>query len=295
MGCARSRRRSGARGSSALGDPGSTVPSVRVMTWNLWWRFGEHERRAAAIDAVLESEAPDVACFQEVWSDATTDQAEMLATRHGGHMVRTEPVLFDGFSFGNAIVSRWPVERVAEVRLPGEDGQPGHRRLLVAAVATPWGRWPIAVTHLDYRFDASQTRQLQVTRVLECIVEHRGDPENDLPMILGGDLNAVADSDEMRVFTGRRPGVAGIVMSDVWEQVGNGPGFTWRRDNPNVAISAWPDRRIDYLGVSWPRPKPVGNPIRAWLAATSPIDTGDGPVWPSDHAAVVAEFVTPSP
>ncbi|MEM9516597.1 MAG: endonuclease/exonuclease/phosphatase family protein [Actinomycetota bacterium] len=267
---------------------------MRVMTWNLWWRFGDHERRSAAIDAVLRAEAPDVVCFQEVWSDATTDQAEMLAARHDAHVVRTEPVLFDGFSFGNAIMARWPIERIADVRLPGADGEPGYRRLLIAAVATPWGSWPIAATHLDYRFDASHTRQHQVRRVLECVVEHRGDPEHDLPMIVGGDLNAVADSDEMRIFTGRRPGVDGIVMSDVWEQVGDGPGNTWRRDNPHVAESAWPERRIDYLGISWPRPKPVGNPIRAWLAGTSPVDTDDGPVWPSDHAAVVAELVVPS-
>ena len=263
------------------------------MTWNLWWRFGEYERRAPAIAAVLQAEAPDILCVQEVWSDASHDQADDLATILDGNVARTTPVMFDGFSFGNAIVSRWPIEVLTEERLPNADGQPGHRRLLVAAVETPWGRWPAAVTHLDHRFDASATRRQQVERVLEVIDAHRGNGDVDLPLILGGDLNAVPDSDEIRTLTGRRPGVAGIVMSDVWEQVGQGAGHTWRRNNPHAAISAWPDRRIDYLGVSWPRPKPLGNPVRAWLAATSPVEIEGTPIWPSDHAAVVAELTTP--
>jgi len=38
--------------------------------------------------------------------------------------------------------------------------------------------------------------------------------------------------------------------------------------------------------VSWPRPKPLGNPRRAWLAGVDPVDG----VWPSDHAAVVVDL-----
>lgn len=109
----------------------------------------------------------------------------------------------------------------------------------------------------------SSTRQLQAARLLELASTWRGDPTSDLPVVLGGDLNAVPDSEEVRLLTGRRPGVAGIVFSDAWEQCGDGDGATWLRDNPHCADSAWPDRRIDYVMVSWPRPKPTGNPIRA--------------------------------
>jgi hypothetical protein len=86
-----------------------------------------------------------------------------------------------------------------------------------------------------------------------------------------------------------------VVLSDVWEQVGDGAGITWDRRNPDVAESAWPDRRIDQLMVSWPRPKPIGNPLRAWLAADGPVEVAGASVWPSDHAAVVAELVTGRP
>ena len=45
------------------------------------------------------------------------------------------------------------------------------------------------------------------------------------PMLVGADLNAVPDSDEVRLLTGRRPGVDGVVLSDVWEHVGAGGVF----------------------------------------------------------------------
>jgi endonuclease/exonuclease/phosphatase family metal-dependent hydrolase len=269
---------------------------LRVMTWNLWWRFGDWERRQPAIVEVLRQQHPDVVCLQEVWASEHAEQASLLATELDLHAVTTEHRWHDGLSFDNAILSRWPLDVVADERLPDADGTPGHRRALVARVDTPWGRWPVLSTHLDHRFDASATRRRQVHRVMELVAEHRGDPENDLPLIVGGDLNAVPDSDEIRMATGRAPGApAGVVLSDVWEQVGDGPGITWDRRNPDVAESAWPDRRIDQLMVSWPRPKPVGNPVRAWLAADRPVDIGGASVWASDHAAVVAELVTDRP
>jgi hypothetical protein len=80
-----------------------------------------------------------------------------------------------------------------------------------------------------------------------------------------------------------------MVFSDCWELAGGGDGATWRSDNPYQEATAWPNRRLDYLFVGWPRPKPVGNPIAVRLAGERPVDG----VWASDHAAVVAELVTP--
>jgi len=263
------------------------------MTWNLWWHFGPWQERQPAIEAVVRSVDPDVLCLQEVWSDEHCDQAVDLAEALGLHMVRTKPVMFDGQSFGNAVLSRWSLDRASDERLPNAEGEPGHRRVVVARVETPHGSWPVACTHIDYLADGSATRQAQCRRLMEVTKEWRGDPAKDLPLVMGGDLNAVPDSDEVRMLTGRSPGVEGIVFSDAWEQAGEGPGHTWLRNNPYSADSAWPNRRIDYLMVSWPRPKPIGNPERAWLVGDGPIEVdGAKAIWPSDHAAVVADLRT---
>lgn len=263
--------------------------SLRVMTWNLWWHFGPwEERQPLIVDAIRETDS-DVVCLQEVWSDEDDDQLDHIADALEMYAVRTDPVFYAGQSFGNAVMSRWPLDRIADVRLPRADRAASHRRVVAAAIDTPFGRWPVASTHLDHRFDRSADRCAQLRHLMELTVGWRGDPANDLPVIVGADLNAVADTDEVRMATGRTSGVDGIVFSDVWEQVGDGSGATWLCENPYSSDSAWPDRRIDYLLVSWPRPNPVGNPIRAWLVGHG----GDSPVWPSDHLALVADMVTP--
>jgi endonuclease/exonuclease/phosphatase family metal-dependent hydrolase len=267
--------------------------ALRVMTWNLWWRFGDWQRRQSAIIDTIRRVDADVVCLQEVWSTPHDDQASILAAECGYHVASSAPIGRADEGFTNAVLSRWPSEPIADEALPRSDGTPGHRRVVATAVATPWGPWPFASTHLDHRFDASATRQAQVRRLLELAARWRGDPAVDLPVVIGADLNALADSDEVRLLTGRTAGVDGIVMSDAWEQVGEGPGATWLRRNPYSADSAWPDRRLDYVLVSWPRPKPVGNPCSATIVGDAPCSVGGDAVWPSDHAAVVVEVVTP--
>ena len=128
---------------------------MRVMTWNLWWRFGPWERRQPMIVDTIRSAEPDIVCLQEVWSNEHHDQLDILSEALAMNAVRTDPVFHDGQSFGNAIMSRWPVERIADELLPRADGEPSHRRIVAARVDTPFGAWPVAATHLDHRFDRS--------------------------------------------------------------------------------------------------------------------------------------------
>ena len=109
---------------------------------------------------------------------------------------------------------------------------------------------------------------------------------------MGADLNAVPWSDEVRLLTGASAvPVPGLAFTDCWEHAGDGsPGWTWAATNPYLADSAMPNRRLDYLLVSWPRPRPAGNPVRCWLAGVEPV----AGVQPSDHHAVVADLVTPT-
>ncbi|WP_040495255.1 endonuclease/exonuclease/phosphatase family protein [Ilumatobacter nonamiensis] len=262
--------------------------SLRVMTWNLWWHFGPWEARQRLIVDTIREVDPDVLCVQEVWSDEAHDQLDDLASALDFRAARTEPIFYSGQSFGNAVLSRWPVDRLADEVLPRADGSPSHRRVVAASIETPFGPWPFASTHLDHRFDRSADRVAQIRRVMELAREWRGDPDEDVPVIVGADLNAVPDTDEIRMATGRTAGVDGIVFSDTWEQAGSGSGHTWLRECPYSADSAWPDRRLDYVLVSWPRPKPIGNPIRTWTVGHG----GDDDVWPSDHLAVVADVST---
>ena len=264
--------------------------TARVVSWNLWWRFGDApERRAAAIHAALAALDADVVCLQEVYGDDTgADDAAALAAALGMALVRNEPVFYQGRSFGNAVLSRWPVLERGERRLPGPDGTPGHRRAVWAALDAPCGRLPVVCTHLAFRFDESRVRQAQAADVAALAASLRGEePANEPPVVLCADLNAVPDSDEVRQLTGRSaPAVPGLVFNDCWPQVRPGPGHTWVHRNPYLADASWPERRLDYVLVSWPRAKGVGKPVQAFLVGDGPVDG----VWPSDHLGVAVDL-----
>ena len=65
------------------------MPTVRVMTWNMWWRFGAWEQRQRAIVETMRRADPDVICLQEVWVDADTDLASVVGEELGFHTARS--------------------------------------------------------------------------------------------------------------------------------------------------------------------------------------------------------------
>lgn len=231
-------------------------------------------------------------CLQEVWSLEGDSLAAQLAASLGYQFAITDDPFAGrrgegGAGFHNAILARSPLTDVVSHSLPRLDGTRGHRRALSAGVTVEGRLWPVVSTHLDYRFDDSALRQLQAAEILHIVAGLRLDPDQDPPVVVCGDFNAPPDSDEVRLLTGRRAGpIHNLVLSDCWEHVGEGPGITWRSDNPYQSDTAWPNRRLDYVFVSWPRPKPLGNPVRAHLAGVDPVDG----VVPSDHAAVVVDL-----
>ena len=79
----------------------------------------------------------------------------------------------------------------------------------------------------------------------------------------------------------------GLVWSDAWAQAGDGPGYTWDGQNPYLHQAMWPNRRIDYLFVSTPRPVPHGNIKSIQLVGTEPV----GGVVPSDHYGLVIDLI----
>ncbi len=257
---------------------------MRVLTWNLWWQFGPWEQRQPAITQELLAVAPDIALLQEVWCRDGQDQAEHLASAAGLHLQRTQRSDGSAQEFGNAILSRWPIETVEQITLSGLDGSPSHRSALMCSVVTPTEPLLVVVTHLAWQYDQSLLRQQQLSEIADLVLRHR---VPDRPVVLAGDLNAVPDTDEMRRLTGLAPAYRPeLVFTDCWAAVGEGDGHTWTRRNPHSAEALWPRRRLDYVLVSWPRPKPWCNPISARLVG---VDAYDGMV-PSDHYGVAVEL-----
>lgn len=265
---------------------------MRVLTWNIWWRFGPWPERFAAITAVLGAQNPDIVMLQEAIGGTSRDHQNVstLARDLGMHLVTTQAPERGGDVMVNAILSRWPIESHQQFSLTSAPGRPNVRTILLARVATPWGTWPMVTTHLDHRFDESHVRRVQVDELADVVADELTRTDGGLPAIVGGDLNAVPDSDEIRRLTGRTAvRHPNLVFADAWELSGTGSGHTWSSANPYLADANWPNRRIDYLFVTWPRVKPAGHPVRTWLAGNEPVDA----VMASDHFAVVADLRVP--
>jgi len=260
-----------------------------VATWNLWWRFGPWEERQGPIADEIERVDADIFCLQEVWCEGEVDQAEVLG--RGRHVARTRNAAGEPQRFGNAVLSRWPILTHHTVPLPGNDGEPSHRSALFVAIDVPGAAqpWWVISTHLEWRYSASRLRQVQLQAVVEECERIRAESSTAI-FVRGRDFNAVADSDEIRRLTGlaapygRLPDDERMIFTDAWAAVSDEPGHTWTRANPHSANAQWPRRRLDSVFVSWPRPKPTGNPVAAELFGV------DGAVVPSDHYGVVVEL-----
>ena len=139
------------------------------MTWNVWWRFGDWKLRQAAILRTLEDLEPDIVCLQEVWSAETgEDQVKHFATQLGMYHARTPERWWKGYSFGNAILSKYPIIDADSNQLPPTDG-PGTRWALSALLDRGDTHIPIICTHLDHRFDQSKRRQEQVSAIFDVV------------------------------------------------------------------------------------------------------------------------------
>ncbi len=264
---------------------------MRVLTWNLWWRFGDWAARQPAILAVLREVQPDICVLQEVWADGTTNLAGWLADELGrewtwgpasNQKAWQRRVDDPNVHCGAALLSRWPIVDPRHEDLPGDSGRP----LLSAIVQAPHARIPVVTAHLTATGGRSATRVQQVERVLRVTAE-RSTPDH--PPIVAGDFNARPDSDEIRLLGGdlTRQVVPGLVFVDAWAFAEpDQPGFTWDRRNPYVAKAPDPSGRIDYLMVGLRYDQTVGRVESVRLAGDGPVDG----VWPSDHAAIVAEL-----
>jgi endonuclease/exonuclease/phosphatase family metal-dependent hydrolase len=265
---------------------------LRVLTWNLWWRFGPWEARRPAIAATLARLDADVICLQEVWDDGTTCFAAELAEGLGYHHAYGARLDIDGVAFGNAVLSRWPITDHEVLALPADPEVEELRTCVRADIDGPRGPLQVFSTHLNWRFDQSGTRQDQVRSICSFVEAARPEGGRSYPPILCGDFNADPDSDEIRMLNGRAATpIPKLVFHDAWEVAGapsasSDDGSTWSNRNPYAALDLEPDRRIDYVFVGWPKAGGAGHVTATTVEGLDPVDG----VVPSDHLAVVAEL-----
>jgi endonuclease/exonuclease/phosphatase family metal-dependent hydrolase len=270
---------------------------MRVLTWNLWWRFGPWRRRRDAVLAVLEEARPDVVGLQEVWEHDGENLAGWLADRLGMEWRwasspapqrwrdnTAEPAARSG----NAVLSRWPVVDRETLVLPVAGGRDDGRLALFTLLAAPGGRQvPFFTAHLNSEEPGSAVRCAQVRALARFVADRAG--AGPVPPVVTGDFNAEPDSDEVRLMGGRQtaPAAPGLALLDAWQYADPAtPAVTWNMAGPSSGAGPKPSARIDYVFVGPPGPGGLGRVRSVRRAGDTPV----AGVRPSDHAAVVADL-----
>jgi len=211
--------------------PRSRPARVRVMTYNVHGCVGLDGRLSPArIARVIDTLRPDVACLQELdvgrSRSGRVDQARLIADllQMEFHFAPTLSVQEE--HYGNAVLSRLPMQRVRAAALPGTSGgEP--RGALWVRLHTPHGMLNLINTHLGL-YPAERRPQAAALAGPHWV----GHPEFSAPGVVCGDFNAMPGTLAYRHMTAR--------LVDAQRHLpGHSPRATW--------YGPYPVGRIDHV------------------------------------------------
>lgn len=183
---------------AAAAEAGEAV-RLRVISYNIHHGEGVDTRLdLPRIAQVLMSEQPDLVALQEVDDRAartgSVSQPAELARLTSMHVAFGGNIPLQGGRYGNAVLSRYPVQREWNRELPNVGG--GEQRgVLGVEVELPGvsERLLFCSTHFDHRPAATERIQ-SAERVNELMREWSG------PAVLAGDLNDVRGSQALQIL-----------------------------------------------------------------------------------------------
>lgn len=172
---------------------------MRLLSYNIHKGIGGHDRRyrIERIVKVIEEEAPDLICLQEVDRGVRRsrfdDQPRLLSEAFGAaaHLYQLNVRLKDG-GYGNLLLSRWPIRSKHQISLRLRGKKP--RGAQMAVIETPEGPLHLVNWHLGL---AEKERRWQVDHLLEHALFRES---AHLPTLIVGDYNDWRDTLSRVIF-----------------------------------------------------------------------------------------------
>ena len=173
---------------------------IRVVSYNIHHGEGLDDKLdLPRIAQVLEQANPDIIALQEVDQNTErtekVDQTAVLAKLLKMKSVFGDNIDYQGGRYGNALLTKYDSISVTNHKLPALT--PGEQRgLMEADIAVPGLNQPLKflATHFDYRRDNNE-------RVASCeMIKKLTQDWGDRPALMAGDLNALPDSETLRLL-----------------------------------------------------------------------------------------------
>ncbi len=236
---------------------------LKVLTYNIHHGEGvDGKLDLARIAKVITDAGADLVALQEVDQKTTrtggVDQAAEIARLTGLKFAYGKAIDYQGGAYGQALLSRWPLENFEVHLLPNPQSTPAkviEQRIAISAMVKPPGMeaFRFVGTHLDATRDDT-ARWEQANQLIALFTKNTG------PTILVGDLNSRPETRAMKaLFAGFRDASAA---------------------KPEFTIPAGkPTGRIDYV---------LLYPEGAWTARSSQVIPE---AVASDHRPVLVEVV----
>ena len=257
---------------------------MRLVTWNVLWRFAPNWRaREAAILRVLDELKPDVVALQECWNaPGRGSQADVIADNWGMFAAYLAPSLPPvpepvetsdqaGIEMGVGLVTRWPIRAIRRHDLPVS-----HRQIppaaLEARIDHPETPFEVIVAATEWEPAFADDHLAQTSALAQLLAA-----PSSVPRFLLADLNCDASQAEFA------PLATGTI-ADTWE-LGRGDARTMTLSSavpfaPKEAVKEM-DRRIDHILVA--------DATSVEVSETFVVDSPSHGVYPSDHFPVVAD------
>lgn len=166
---------------------------IKIMSYNIHHgRDSVNQDQLNNIANLITMSRADIVGLQEVDSvcfrSGKVDQAKILAELTGLYYTYVRHFAFEGGSYGLALLSRFPIAKVINKRLPilmnsfSAKTYGNTRAALLAKIRLKSGKeLAVMVVHLDYRSKVSRVRQAKI--ILKIV------KSKNRPVILTGDLN----------------------------------------------------------------------------------------------------------
>ena len=211
---------------SAAEQAGAKPLPLKILSYNIHHAEGvDGKLDLPRIAQVIRQSGADVVALQEVdqrvQRSGGVDQPQELAAALGMHAVFGGNITLQGGNYGNAVLSRYPIQAHQNHLLPNDNG--GEQRgVLEVDIQLPGGQvLTLLATHFDHRPDPAQ-------RIASAkFINQTFGKDTTRLMCLAGDLNAVPDTRELQE------------LQKLWQLPAGQQGAT-------IPV-AQPTRKIDYV------------------------------------------------